>query len=91
MLQLSRSIAVGCLALIAPLQPAVAQTALPQAALPQAIVPQPGTLRVAAAVPPRLEFSEAEMALARAVADSPVLAAFYGSNGLRPVDRKSVV
>lgn len=85
MLRLSRSTAIGCLALIPFVQPVVAQTALPQTALPQAIVPQTATLRVAGAVPPRLAFSDAEMALARAVADSPVLASFYGSNGLRPV------
>lgn len=34
---------------------------------------------------PRLAFSESEMTLARAVANSPELADFYGSNGLKAV------
>lgn len=39
----------------------------------------------ATVVAPRLEFSPEEMALARAVANDPALAAFYGGNGLRPI------
>lgn len=40
----------------------------------------------AAALPaPRLIFSEQEMALAQAVARKPGLAAFYGTNGLKPI------
>lgn len=43
-------------------------------------------LAVAGALPaPRLIFSESEMALAAAVAKSPGLADFYGTNGLRPI------
>ena len=41
--------------------------------------------RVTVAAAPRLDFSEAQMALALAVADDPDLAAFYGGNGLRPI------
>ena len=44
-----------------------------------------GTGPMVAAPAPRLTFSEAEMALARAVANSPELADFYGSNGLQTV------
>lgn len=40
---------------------------------------------VAGAPSPRLEFSPAEWVLARAVADDPGLAAWYGSTGLQPV------
>ncbi|WP_411836768.1 L,D-transpeptidase family protein [Paracoccus sp. ME4] len=41
--------------------------------------------RVTVAAAPRLDFSEAQMALALAVAGDPDLAAFYGGNGLRPI------
>lgn len=37
------------------------------------------------ALSPRLHFSTDEMALAEAVADTPQLAAYYGTNGLRPI------
>lgn len=67
--------AVAGLAVATSAQLAVAQTGMPQAA----IAP------IAGFAPPRLEFSPDEMALARAVADSPVLAAFYGGNGLQPI------
>lgn len=40
---------------------------------------------VTVAAAPRLHFSPEEMALATAVAGDPGLAAFYGSNGLRPI------
>lgn len=40
---------------------------------------------VTVAVPPRLDFTPDQMALARAVAHDPDLAAFYGGNGLRPI------
>ncbi|MBU3030242.1 L,D-transpeptidase family protein [Paracoccus sp. XHP0099] len=39
----------------------------------------------AVAMAPRLTFSADEMALAEAVAGAPQLAAFYGSNGLKPI------
>ncbi len=34
---------------------------------------------------PKLDFADAEMALARAVAGDPGLADLYGGNGLRPI------
>lgn len=37
------------------------------------------------AVAPRLDFSSAEMELARALAATPGVAAFYGDNGLQPI------
>ncbi len=40
---------------------------------------------VTVAAAPRLEFTAEQMALAMAVADDVDLAAFYGSNGLRPI------
>ncbi|MCQ0969754.1 L,D-transpeptidase family protein [Paracoccus sp. TK19116] len=49
--------------------------------------PAPAVAQVAAstAVAPRLSFTADEMALARAVADEPALANFYGQNGLKPI------
>lgn len=63
--------------------------ALAFAGLVPGVVPraasQEALTRVSVAVAPRLEFSAAQMALATAVSDDPELAAFYGSNGLRPI------
>ncbi|TRW96175.1 L,D-transpeptidase family protein [Paracoccus sp. M683] len=42
-------------------------------------------LGAATAVAPRLEFTGPEMELARAVAGTPGVAAFYGENGLKPI------
>ncbi|MDM7458093.1 MAG: L,D-transpeptidase family protein [Paracoccus sp. (in: a-proteobacteria)] len=53
--------------------------------LVQAQIGQAGAARVTVATAPRLQFTPAEMALARAVAGDPALAAFYGEAGLRPV------
>ena len=44
-----------------------------------------GSAAGANAVPPRLDFSDSEMALAEGLARFPALAAFYGGNGLKPV------
>lgn len=55
----------------------------PAAVMAQGSAGQATGMGVAAA--PRLSFSEAEMALARATADSPALAAFYGANGLKRI------
>lgn len=41
--------------------------------------------QAAPAPSPRLDFAPEEMALARAVAGDPALAAFYGTQGLRPI------
>ncbi|WP_277023569.1 L,D-transpeptidase family protein [Paracoccus hibiscisoli] len=52
---------------------------VPRAAAQEALFP------VSVSVAPRLDFTRDQMALAMAVSDDPDLAAFYGSNGLRPV------
>lgn len=51
----------------------------------QAQFGQAGAARVTVAAAPRLQFTPEEMALARAVAADPALAAFYGETGLRPI------
>lgn len=66
-------VVLGLLTLGAGLQPVVAQGTLTTSR---------GT---AVALAPQLSFSTEEMALAEAVADTPQLASFYGSNGLRPI------
>ncbi|WCR09330.1 L,D-transpeptidase family protein [Paracoccus stylophorae] len=57
--------------------------AMPQPAVAQAVLAS--GRQAAVALAPQLNFSADEMALAEAVADSPQLASFYGSNGLRPI------
>lgn len=54
-----------------------------QALIAPAALAQSASTTVAAA--PRLTFTPDEMALARAASADPVLASFYGANGLRPV------
>ncbi|SEN69291.1 Murein L,D-transpeptidase YcbB/YkuD [Paracoccus alcaliphilus] len=56
-----------------------------QSVVAQPAAPQAGLAPLHAAIAPRLEFSADEMALARAAAANPVVAAFYGANGLQPV------
>ncbi|WP_410217207.1 murein L,D-transpeptidase [Paracoccus sp. (in: a-proteobacteria)] len=55
------------------------------ASMPTSLMSQDHAGAVIAAAAPRLHFTPAQMELARAVADDPDLAAFYGTNGLSTI------